>query len=213
MLTKADLVAGPAAERELVARVAAVAPGADIAACSAADGTGIDTVTALLTGTVVLVGVSGAGKSTLANALLGADLLATGTVRARDGKGRHTTVRRELVPLPGGGVLIDTPGLRGVGLIDAAAGLRRTFADVAELAADCRFSDCAHDGEPGCAVRAAVEAGELPRRRLDSYRKLLRENEWIASREDARLRAERTDRHKRISRSLRQRYRFEGRKR
>ncbi|MFC5751375.1 ribosome small subunit-dependent GTPase A [Actinomadura rugatobispora] len=213
VLTKADRLADPAAEHARLEEVAAVAPGADVVSCSAADGTGIDVVTAVLTGTVVLLGVSGAGKSTLGNALLGADVLATGAVRVQDGKGRHTTVRRELLPLPGGGVLIDTPGLRGVGLIDAADGLQQTFADVEDLASDCRFNDCAHDSEPGCAVLAAVEAGELPSRRLDSYRKLLRENDWIASRGDARLRAEREGRYKEISRSLRQRYKIEGKKR
>ncbi|GAA2440404.1 ribosome small subunit-dependent GTPase A [Actinomadura vinacea] len=213
VLTKADQVAGPAEEAALTEQVAAVAPGADLVSCSAATGAGVDIVTAVLTGTIALIGVSGAGKSTLGNALLGAEVLATGTVREQDGKGRHTTVRRELRPLPGGGVLIDTPGLRGVGLIDAAAGLQRTFADVEGLALDCRFTDCAHDSEPGCAVLAAVEAGGLPRRRLDSYRKLQRENEWIASRGDARLRAERAGRYKELSKSLRQRYKIEGKKR
>jgi ribosome small subunit-dependent GTPase A len=132
-------------------------------------------------------------------------------VRESDGKGRHTTVRRELLPLPGGGVLIDTPGLRGVGLFEASEGLERAFADVEALAAGCRFADCAHDTEPGCAVRAAIEDGTLPRRRLDSYRKLLRENAWAASRTDERLRAERENQRKSISRWQRQLYRERGR--
>ncbi|MBB4775363.1 ribosome small subunit-dependent GTPase A [Actinomadura livida] len=208
VLTKADRVPGTAGAE---ARVAEAAPGVDVVACSAASGGGVGAVRAALHGTVVLVGPSGSGKSTLGNALLGRDALATGAVRAGDGKGRHTTVRRELLPLPGGGVLIDTPGLRGVGLFEAADGLERAFADITELAADCRFGDCAHRTEPGCAVLAAVEDGTLPRRRLDSHRKLQRENDWIASRADARLDAERRARSKEISRWQRRMYRERGR--
>ncbi|WP_030177359.1 ribosome small subunit-dependent GTPase A [Spirillospora albida] len=214
ILTQADLHPDPG---EALAEVAAAAPGIDVVACSAATGDGIDTVRAVLTGTVVLIGPSGAGKSTLGNALLGGDPaagpLATGAVRAGDGKGRHTTVRRELLPLPGGGVLIDTPGLRGVGLFDAADGLRRAFTDIEELAAACRFADCGHATEPGCAVLAAVDDGTLPARRLDSYRRLQRENDWIASRADARLRAERENRWKSIRKAQRRMYREQGRDR
>lgn len=215
VLTKADTVADVAAAE---ADAAAAAPGVDVVACSAATGAGVDAVRAVLWGTVVLVGPSGAGKSTLGNALLGnallgTEALATGDVRASDGKGRHTTVRRELLPLPGGGVLIDTPGLRGVGLFEASEGLERAFADVEEPAAGCRFNDCAHESEPGCAVLAAVEDGTLPRRRLDSYRRLLRENAWAASRTDARLRAEQRDRWRAISREQRRMYRERGRDR
>ncbi len=210
VLTKADQVADTAAAE---ADAAAAAPGVPVVACSAATGDGVEAVRAVLAGTVVLVGPSGAGKSTLGNALLGADSLVTGAVREADGKGRHTTVRRELLPLPGGGVLIDTPGLRGVGLVDASAGLERTFADVEELAAGCRFADCAHETEPGCAVLAAVEDGTLPQRRLDSYRRLLRENAWAASRSDARLRAEHENRWKTIKKEQRRMYRERGRDR
>ncbi|MEU8120674.1 ribosome small subunit-dependent GTPase A [Spirillospora sp. NPDC049024] len=208
VLTKADQVPGADVRQ---GEVAAAAPGVDVVACSAATGDGVDVVRAVLSGTVVLVGPSGAGKSTLGNALLGGQVLATGAVRESDGKGRHTTVRRELLPLPGGGVLIDTPGLRGVGLFEASHGLERAFADIEELAGLCRFGDCAHRSEPGCAVLAAVEDGTLPRRRLDSYRKLLRENAWAASRTDQRLRAERENRTKAISRWQRQMYRDRGR--
>ncbi|WP_067464764.1 ribosome small subunit-dependent GTPase A [Actinomadura macra] len=210
VLTKADSLPGTA---EAEAAVAAAAPGVDVVACSATTGDGVDAVAAVLHGTVVLVGPSGAGKSTLGNALLGAEALATGAVRERDGKGRHTTVRRDLLPLPGGGVLIDTPGLRRVGLWDAAEGLQQTFAEIEELAAACRFGDCAHEGEPGCAVLAAVEDGGLPARRLVSYRKLMRENAWIAARSDARLRAEQRNRWKAVSKAQRQMYRERGRDR
>ncbi|MBE1536298.1 ribosome small subunit-dependent GTPase A [Actinomadura algeriensis] len=212
VLTKADEV-GPADVALAEAEAAEAAPGVDVVSCSALAGDGVDVVRAVLSGTVVLLGPSGAGKSTLGNALLGDAVLATGAVRAGDGKGRHTTVRRELLPLPGGGVLIDTPGLRGVGLQDAGEGLRRTFADVEELAARCRFGDCAHDTEPGCAVLAAVDDGSLSRRRLDGYRKLLREGAWAAARSDARLRAEREGHRKALTKWQRQMYKERGRDR
>ncbi|KAB2349091.1 ribosome small subunit-dependent GTPase A [Actinomadura rudentiformis] len=210
VLTKADRSDNPAAAE---AEVATAAPGVDIVTVSATTGDGVDVAAAVLTGTVVLIGPSGAGKSTLGNALLGAELLATGAVRDQDGKGRHTTVRRELLPLPHGGVLIDTPGLRGVGLFDAEEGLQQTFAEIEELAAECRFADCAHETEPGCAVVAAIEDGTLQQRRLDSYRKLLRENDWAASRNDARLRAERENNRKAITKWQRQHYKVHGRDR
>lgn len=186
LLTKAD-----AAEDLPLAQVRAVAPGAAVLEVSASTGLGLDVLTAMLDGTVVLLGPSGAGKSTLANALLGAEVFATNAVRDTDKKGRHTTVHRELRPLPGGGTLIDTPGLRGVGLWDAGEGIEKTFSDIETLAAQCRFGDCAHHGEPGCAVREAIDNGELTQRRLDSYDKLARENEWMLARTDKRLRAER----------------------
>ncbi|MBF6298341.1 ribosome small subunit-dependent GTPase A [Nocardia amamiensis] len=186
LLTKSD-----AAAHLPLDEVRAVAPGAAVLAVSADTGTGLDVLVAMLAGTVALIGPSGAGKSTLANALLGAEIFATNAVRDADKKGRHTTVHRELRPLPGGGTLIDTPGLRGVGLWDATEGIEKTFSDIESLAAQCRFGDCAHRGEPGCAVRDAIDNGELTQRRLDSYRKLARENEWIQARTDKRLQAER----------------------
>ncbi|MET7335750.1 ribosome small subunit-dependent GTPase A [Nonomuraea sp. NPDC005650] len=210
VLTKADQSADPG---QAVAAVAELAPGVEIITTSSATGQGLDTLTAAITGTVVLLGPSGAGKSTLGNALLGTEVLETGAVRAQDGKGRHTTVRRSLVPLPGGGVLIDTPGLRGVGLQDADEGLQQVFADIEELARQCRFADCGHDSEPGCAVQAALASGDLSERRLDSYRKLQRENAWASSRSDARLRAQHDDRKKAITRSLRETYAFRDRQR
>ncbi|MFI0419078.1 ribosome small subunit-dependent GTPase A [Spongiactinospora sp. 9N601] len=209
-LTKADQTADPV---QAMNTVAELAPGVEIVATSAATGEGIDVLSAVITGTVVLLGPSGAGKSTLGNALLGTETLETGAVRAQDGKGRHTTVRRLLVPLPGGGVLIDTPGLRGVGLMDADEGLQQVFADIEELALGCRFGDCGHDSEPGCAVQAAIASGDLGERRLASYRKLQRENDWATSRNDARLRARHDDRKKTITRSLRETYAFRDRQR
>ncbi|MDY6811409.1 MAG: ribosome small subunit-dependent GTPase A, partial [Actinomycetota bacterium] len=176
---------------QAVAEVSSVAPGVQVLVTSATTGEGMGTVVDALSGTVVLLGPSGVGKSTLGNCLLGEDRLATGAVRSSDGKGRHTTAWRELLPLPTGGVLLDTPGLRGVGVLEVDEGLDQTFPEIIELAGDCRFGDCAHTVEPGCAVLAAVESGDLPQRRLDNYRRLLRENAYAASRTDARLRAER----------------------
>ncbi|MGW1373718.1 ribosome small subunit-dependent GTPase A [Streptomyces sp. NPDC002446] len=191
VLTKADLAGGPEGLGHLVADAESVVPGVQVLAVSSATGEGIDVLSAVLAGgTSVLLGQSGAGKSTLANALVGASVQVVQAIRDRDGKGRHTTTTRDLHALPGGGVLIDTPGLRGVGMWDAEGGLARTFADVEGLAADCRFHDCAHQAEPGCAVQEAVEHGQLSVRRLESYRKLLRENQRIVAKTDARLRAE-----------------------
>ncbi|VTR77813.1 ribosome small subunit-dependent GTPase A [Cellulomonas hominis] len=187
VLTKADLVPDPGGMAD---EVRAVAIGAEVHAVSVTTGTGLEPLRALLTPstTLVVVGPSGAGKSTLVNALAGAEVMATGDRRS-DGRGRHTTVHRELVPLAGGACLIDTPGLRGVGLVADAESLGSTFADVTELAARCRFGDCAHRSEPGCAVLAAVEDGSLPARRLDSWRRLAREAAFQERRADARLAA------------------------
>ncbi|MFK0153273.1 ribosome small subunit-dependent GTPase A [Streptomyces sp. NPDC090493] len=191
VLTKADLVPDPATLAHLVQDVETTAPGVPVLTVSAHAGDGLDVLVALVgSGTSVLLGQSGAGKSTLANALLGEDVMDVRAARDVDGKGRHTTTTRNLLGLPGGGVLIDTPGLRGVGLYDAETGVGQVFAEIEELAESCRFSDCGHESEPGCAVRSAVEAGELPVRRLESYRKLMRENQWIVAKTDARLRSE-----------------------
>jgi ribosome biogenesis GTPase len=187
VLTKADLVPDP---EGMAAEVARVAPGVDVHPVSATTGTGLSPLRDLLTPgtTLVVLGPSGAGKSTLVNALAGADVVATG-VRRADGRGRHTTTRRELVTLPGGALLIDTPGLRAVGVVADDAALDATFADVAALAQRCRFDDCAHRTEPGCAVREALESGELPERRYESWLRLAREAAWQERRTDARLAA------------------------
>ncbi|WP_338701813.1 ribosome small subunit-dependent GTPase A [Streptomyces sp. Q6] len=191
VLTKADLVPDPVGLSYLVSDVETSAPGVRVLPVSALDGAGTDVLRSVVSGgTSVLLGQSGAGKSTLANALLGADVMDVQAVRDMDGKGRHTTTTRNLFVLPEGGVLIDTPGLRGVGLYDAESGVEQVFAEIAALAEDCRFHDCAHTVEPGCAVIAALADGRLHQRRLDSYRKLLRENRRLAARTDARVRDE-----------------------
>ena len=190
-LTKADLVPDAVTRAYLVQDVETSAPGVPVVPVSSVDGDGLDVVAALVGGgTSVLLGQSGAGKSTLANALLGEDVMTVQATRDIDGKGRHTTTTRNLLALPGGGVLIDTPGLRGVGLWDAETGVGQVFSEIEEMAERCRFHDCAHEAEPGCAVLAAIDSGELPERRLESYRKLLRENQRIVAKTDARLRAE-----------------------
>lgn len=132
----------------------------------------------------VLIGKSGVGKSSLVNLLAGAEVQDTGEVRERDGKGRHTTVDRVMVELPGGGCVVDMPGVRGLGLWDADAGLSAAFSDIEELAASCRFRDCSHVDEPGCAVLAAVAAGELAEARLRSYRTLSSEIADVRARRD-----------------------------
>ncbi|MDX2294341.1 MULTISPECIES: ribosome small subunit-dependent GTPase A [Streptomyces] len=191
VLSKADLVPDPVVLAHLVEDVQAVAPGVEVLPLSSASGEGIDVLAAVVSGgTTVLLGVSGAGKSTLANALVGEDVMDVRAARDVDGKGRHTTTTRNLFVLPGGGVLIDTPGLRGVGLWDAEAGVGQTFSEIEELAADCRFHDCSHESEPGCAVVAALDEGSLSVRRLESYRKLLRENQRLVAKTDARMRHE-----------------------
>ncbi|MEV7446374.1 ribosome small subunit-dependent GTPase A [Streptomyces sp. NPDC091204] len=191
VLTKADLVPDPVTLGHLVEDVESTAPGVQVLTVSSVTGEGTDVLAAVVSGgTSVLLGVSGAGKSTLANALLGAEVMAVQEAREVDGKGRHTTTTRNLLALPGGGVLIDTPGLRGVGLWDAETGVGQVFSEIEEYAEHCRFHDCAHEAEPGCAVLAALDSGELAERRLDSYRKLLRENQRIVAKTDARLRSE-----------------------
>ncbi|WP_327294550.1 MULTISPECIES: ribosome small subunit-dependent GTPase A [unclassified Streptomyces] len=190
VLTKADLVPDPTGLSYLVDDVETAAPGVQVLPVSSATGDGVDVLAAVVAGgTSVLLGASGAGKSTLANALIGDDVMEVQATRDVDGKGRHTTTTRNLLVLPGGGVLIDTPGLRGVGLWDASSGVSQVFSEIDTLAEQCRFHDCAHESEPGCAVLAAIDDGSLPVRRLESYRKLLRENQRILARTDARMRA------------------------
>jgi ribosome biogenesis GTPase len=189
VLTKADLTEDVDA---LVAEVEGVAFGVPVLAMSARTGQGLDALAAHLPPgeTAVLLGSSGAGKSTLLNALAGAELMATGAIREDDARGRHTTTHRELVRLPSGALILDTPGMRELGLWDAGAGVSSTFEDIEELAADCRFADCRHDGEPGCAVRAAIAAGDLAEERLRAYEKLQAELAYEHRREDPRAAAE-----------------------
>lgn len=187
----------------LAARLEASAPGVRVFAVSAATGEGVDGLRDLLAPgrTAVLMGSSGAGKSTLTNALLGKDVQATKAVRASDDRGRHATTASGLFPLPSGGVIVDTPGVREVALWLEGGGLEEGFADVEAIAAACRFSDCAHDGEPGCAVAAALESGELAPERFRSYLKLKAEAVFHADRAEAARR--RRDWEKGIAKTVR----------
>ena len=187
VLNKADLcgdVAAPVAEAE------AVALGVPVLAVSAAERRGLDALAPYLAvgHTVAFLGSSGVGKSTLINALLDAERQAVRAVRADDSRGRHTTTHRELIPLPGGALLMDTPGLRELGLWGDETSLSASFADVEELAARCRFRDCAHRGEPGCAVQQALAEGELAVERWQSYLKLQRELRHLERRRDHKAR-------------------------
>ncbi len=197
VLTKADL--HPDGDR-LCRDVQHAAPGVPVLAVSALSGHNLDDIRAHLGAgrTFVLLGPSGAGKSTLVNALAGVDLLEVGEVRG-DGRGRHTTTHRQLVALPDGSVLVDTPGLRAVGLVGDADAVDEVFSEVTELAASCRFRDCAHEDEPDCAVTLAVAEGVLPQRRLASWRKMQREVAYQQRRGD--VRAEREERAKWRARS------------
>jgi ribosome biogenesis GTPase / thiamine phosphate phosphatase len=188
--------------------VGAIAPGAPVHALSAVTGDGVDDVRAHALGnrTLALLGPSGVGKSTLVNALLGEDHMRVQEIRD-DGKGRHTTTHRELIPLPEGGALIDTPGMRELQLWDSDEGIEMAFEDIAALALECKFRDCAHEQEPGCAVKAAVKSGDLPAERLASYRKQLRELAALARKQDKRLASLETKRWKGIHREARARSR------
>ena len=209
VLNKADLASDLGAQ---LAETEAVAFGVPVHVVRALAGAGVDALIPYLAGpkTGVLLGSSGVGKSTLINALLGEGRVATGEVRS-DGRGRHTTSHRELLALPQGGVLIDTPGLRELQLWETDGGLEKAFADVAELVNQCRFSDCAHDTEPGCAVRAALEDGSLPQERWDSYLKLERELAHLDRKLDPKLRAEERKKWAAISKSNKKRKQILGR--
>jgi ribosome biogenesis GTPase len=213
LLSKADLCADLALP---LAEIGAIAAGVALHAVSVRDGRGLAAVReAIGPGqTGALLGSSGAGKSTLINAWLGEDRLATKAVRASDSRGRHTTRHRQLVPLPGGGLLIDTPGMRELQLWAAAETADATataFDDIDALAAACHFTNCRHLSEPRCAVRAAVEQGALDAARLESFRKLQEEARSLAARQDVRERIQERAQAKTVARSLRQMYRTRDR--
>ena len=175
LLTKADLTEDHAA---YLARVERAAPGVETYVISTRTGYGLDRLSACLQPgtTVVFLGSSGVGKSSLVNALAEEEIMPVSDIRERDGKGRHTTTHRQLIRLKSGVMIIDTPGMRELGIWDASEGLEDAFADVERYLGKCRFSDCRHEREPGCAIRAAIAAGELDAARWESYRKLKAES-------------------------------------
>lgn len=203
VLTKADLCA----EAEtLIAEVETIAFGVPVYPVSAVTGQGIGALAALLAPghTAVLLGSSGVGKSTLVNALAGEELMDTGGVREDDARGRHTTTHRELILLPSGALILDTPGMRELGLWQADEGLAATFGDIEALASGCRFRDCSHKGEPGCAVREAMDLGDLDEGRFRSYGKLQRELAHLDRRDDPQARAEHRKKWIRVHKDARQ---------
>jgi ribosome biogenesis GTPase / thiamine phosphate phosphatase len=201
ILSKADLAKDVEA---CIREVEQVALGTPIHALSAKRGEGIEPLEDYLGvgRTIAFLGSSGVGKSTLINRLLGQERQKTQDVREEDSKGRHTTVHRELIVLPSGGLLIDTPGMRELQLWEAGEGLTDSFADIEELASGCRFSDCSHEREPACAVKAAIAEGALAASRFENYKKIQKELEFLEARTDTRLQQSRKERAKRIHKAF-----------
>jgi ribosome biogenesis GTPase len=201
VLTKADICD---ALEPAVAQVEAVAVGVPVHITSSVTGAGIDELRSYFERhrTVALLGSSGVGKSSLVNALLGSALQDVQELR-NDGKGKHTTTKRELIVLPGGGLMIDTPGMRELQLWDDTGGLEEAFEDISAVAGECHFRDCRHEQEPGCAVLLAVADGSLPQERLDSYRKLQRELHHLHLKQDRRAASEQRRKHRVVQRSRR----------
>ncbi len=209
VLNKADLCADIA---RYVSEVEAVAFGTPVIALSAVTGRGVEELRTLVPpgATGAFLGSSGVGKSSLVNALIGETRQTTRSVRDDDSRGRHTTTHRELIPLPGGGMIIDTPGMRELQVWTGDDGLETAFADVEALAAQCRFANCTHQNEPGCAVQAALEDGTLQRDRFRSYAKLQREIQYQALRQDQSARVIEKSRWKKIAKEVRRIERGKG---
>jgi ribosome biogenesis GTPase len=210
VLNKADLVEDP---RAFAAEVESIAPAVPVLAVSAKTPASLDALREHVGRgkTAALLGSSGVGKSSIANGLIGEALLRTHEVRASDSRGRHTTTGRQLVLLPQGGILIDTPGMRELQLWDSNEPAAATFTDIAALADDCRFRDCRHAGEPGCAVVAAAASGTLSLARLESYRKLQQEQASLATRQDERARIDQKRAGRIGAKALRKRLKDKGR--
>lgn len=210
VLTKADLSVAAASD---AARISEIAGGAPIVALSALTGAGLEDLSPWLKPgmSAALLGSSGAGKSTLLNALAGRPLMDTGAVRASDDRGRHTTTHRQLFRLPSGALIVDTPGMRELGLLADDDALDASFANVVELTQSCRFNNCSHVNEPGCAVLAALESGGLSGERWQAYLKLQRELAFAARREDKGAEAAQRMRWKKIHKAQRAKYQHKAR--
>lgn len=206
VLTKSDLASDLVSN---IARIERIAGGAAVVALAALHGEGLGGLAPWLRpgATCVLLGSSGAGKSTLLNALAGAGIMRTNAVRAGDDRGRHTTTHRELFRLASGALVIDTPGMRELGLVAQDDALDASFADVSELTGRCRFSNCRHDAEPGCAIAAALESGALDPARWVSFGKLQKELAYAARRDDPELEAIERKKWKRIHKNMKARHR------
>ena len=206
LITKADMAASPGDLRE---ELEAVSMGTPVIVTSAMTGDGVGGIARRLlpARTGVLLGPSGAGKSTLINRLVGSELMRTRAIDETSGEGRHMTSHRQLVQLPGGGMIIDTPGLREAQLWQGEDALANVFEDIEALALACRFTDCAHDTEPGCVIKSALDAGTLDANRYRSYRKLQRELRAVAARTDARIRSEERKKWKQVSTAAKSRTR------
>jgi ribosome biogenesis GTPase / thiamine phosphate phosphatase len=202
ILSKADLCDDT---EEKLSQVYSAAAGVSVHAVSSVDGTGIEALKPYVGhgSTVALLGSSGVGKSTLINRLYGKEVQDTGGIREEDGRGRHTTTHRELILLPEGGLLIDTPGMRELQLWDADEGISAGFQDVESLTSECRFHDCTHGKEPGCAVQAALKNGTLDNERYQSYLKLQRELAYLARKEDVHLRLQEKAKWKQLHMQMR----------
>lgn len=198
ILSKADLCEDV---EKKVLEVESIAPGVRIHVVSAVNGTGLEELQSYLHEgkTMVLLGSSGVGKSTLINALAGREILKTSEAREDDDRGRHTTTHRQMVLLPQGGVLLDTPGMRELGIVNAEEGLGDAFSDVSQIAARCRFSDCRHHREPGCAVKIALAKGTLDPMRYENYLKLKKEARYMESKENRQLQQAQKQQNKKLS--------------
>lgn len=207
VITKGDIVPEPGA---LVAEVTAGISTVEVLIVSSVNAEGLEELSARMSGlTSIALGESGAGKSTLLNALVGSEVVATGDVREGDSKGRHTTTRRELHVIPTGGTLIDSPGIRALGLWAESQSVDATFPDISEVATECKFADCRHESEPGCAINDGVESGRLDLERVEAWKALRREVEFVETRK---VEYQRRKSEKKFGRLVDEALRFKGKR-